>query len=251
MKELKKICLEAGNETPMVTLWGFPPTYKFDPGKKEEMANNNGDSKTAKLNKLAQEVKVCQKCPLGKTRIQAVFGVGNPSARIIFIGEGPGYEEDRKGEPFVGKAGQLLDKILASINLARRPSPGVETIYIANVVKCHPMINPKQPDLRGNDRPPTQPEAMSCFPYLLRQIEIINPQIICTLGNAAAKVILGTNQGITSIRGQFFEFYHPQLNKNIQVLPTYHPAALLRNPNLKKDVWEDMKLLRKQLTVNS
>lgn len=183
----------------------------------------------------------CHLCPLGDTRIKLVFGVGNPDAEVLFVGEGPGFEEDRKGEPFVGKAGQLLDRILRAIDLDR------SNVYIANVVKCHPMINPGRPELRGNDRPPGAKEMETCFPFLKEQISIINPKIIVTLGATAARAMLQTGSGISRIRGtlqsvSFFDNRPP-----IPVLPTYHPAALLRDESLKRPVWEDMKLLKRFL----
>ncbi len=199
-------------------------------------------SKTELLRQLKQNgIGNCQRCHLGSTRTQLVFGVGNPNASVMFIGEGPGYEEDRKGEPFVGKAGQLLDKILASIGLDRTK------VYIANIVKCHPMVDPSKPDLRGNDRPPTPEEMQECLPFLKKQIEIIHPAIIVLLGATAAKALLNTFEGITKLRGRLREVALIDGKSPIKVLPTYHPAALLRNPDLKKDVWEDMKLLRKLL----
>jgi DNA polymerase len=177
-------------------------------------------------------------CPLGDTRTKLVFGVGNPEADIMFIGEGPGFEEDRQGEPFVGKAGQLLDKILAAIGLDRT------RVYIANIVKCHPMIRPDQPEARGNDRPPAPAEIEKCLPFLKEQIKIIRPRVIVTLGATATRALLGTSQGITALRGKWTEISVEEGGR-IPVLPTFHPAALLRDPNLKKDVWEDMKLLRR------
>ncbi len=200
------------------------------------------------LEALYNQYKDCTRCALGGSRIKFVFGVGNPEASVLFIGEGPGYEEDRRGEPFVGKAGQLLDKILASIGLSRE-----KNAYIANIVKCHPMLHPETPEARGNDRPPTPQETAACSPILYAQISIIQPKIIVTLGSPSTKTILQTGQGISTIRGKLFPLPRPLQNlegtipdipDGIQVLPTYHPAALLRNPNLKQDVWTDMKLLR-------
>lgn len=196
----------------------------------------------ARMRELAAEIDACRRCPLGSTRIKTAPGVGDVKARVMFIGEGPGYEEDRKGEPFVGKAGQLLDKILASIGLSR------ETVFIANIVKCHPMKNPGQPEARGNDRPPTPEEAAACRPFLDEQIGLVNPRIIVTLGATAIRSLMGEDVSITRIRGQWRE-YRPAQGAPIRLLPTYHPAALLRNPDLKKDVWEDMKSLRRELAA--
>ena len=228
------------------------------------------DGKT--LAALYERYKDCVACPLGNTRIKFVFGVGNPGAQVMFIGEGPGYEEDRRGEPFVGKAGQLLDKILAAIQLDRTK------VYIANIVKCHPMANPETPEARGNDRAPSTFEAETCAPILKQQIAIIQPRVIVTLGSPSTRMILQTMEGITKLRGRLVPFpvdkhygaettaapalfgddgnskpavaLSPEQRvalQTIQVLPTYHPAALLRNPHLKKDAWEDMKLLRDSL----
>jgi DNA polymerase len=198
-------------------------------------------SKAERLRLLfEQEIGDCHRCPLGDTRIKLVFGVGNPEARVMFVGEGPGYDEDRKGEPFVGRAGQLLDKIIASIGLDRTKA------YIANVAKCHPMKEPSTPDARGNDRPPTPEEMSACLPFLKKQIEIIRPEIVVSLGATAAKGLLGNIGGITSIRGKLFSITLDD-GTVIPVLPTFHPAALLRDPELKKPVWDDMKQLRDRL----
>ncbi len=183
----------------------------------------------------------CHLCPLGDTRIKIVFGVGDPNAEVLFIGEGPGYDEDRRGEPFVGKAGQLLDKIMLAIELDRTK------VYIANVVKCHPMVDPRQPDKRGNDRPPSPEEIEKCRPFLMEQIRIINPKIIVTLGGTATKAVLQTTRGITSVRGQVFDVELVPGHASFRVLPTFHPAALLRDETLKRPVWEDMKKLKSLL----
>src|SRR5882724_3661402 len=129
--------------------------------------------KEAALNALYEQYKDCTRCDLGHTRIKIVFGVGNPNSKVLFIGEGPGYEEDRRGEPFVGKAGQLLDKMMAAIGLSRQTNA-----YIANIVKCHPMANPQTPEARGNDRPPSPEEVETCAPILLQQIAILQPKVI-------------------------------------------------------------------------
>jgi DNA polymerase len=187
------------------------------------------------LESLKQHTQNCKKCGLAKSRLNVVFGVGDPKAKLLFIGEGPGFDEDHKGEPFVGRAGQLLNKIIESIGLTR------EQVYIANIVKCHPVIDPTDVEKHGNDRPPTPEEVTSCKPYLDCQIDIIKPKVICLLGNSSAQTILATEIGISKLRGVFCEY------KGIKVMPTYHPAALLRNPSLKKEVWEDMKMIREAL----
>ena len=166
--------------------------------------------------------------------VQASMRDARSPADVLFIGEGPGYQEDREGEPFVGPAGQLLDKILASIGLSR------QTVYIANIVKCHPMKDPSTPEARGNDRPPTPEEAAACRPFLDEQIAAVNPRVIVTLGATAARELLGVSS-ITRERGRWREY------NGIKALPTFHPAALLRDESLKKDVWMDMKALKAEL----
>jgi len=193
------------------------------------------------MESLSEKVRNCRKCPLGHARLNAVFGVGSPKARVVFVGEGPGFQEDHQGEPFVGRSGQLLDKILETVLGLKRSD-----VYIANIVKCHPMKNPETPEAHGNDRPPTPEEISACRPYLDEQLRAIKPACIVTLGSVATKVLLGMDKGISLMRGQWYDYPvelfgpgHP-----IKVLPTYHPAALLRNPNLKRDTWEDMKMLK-------
>lgn len=165
----------------------------------------------------------CQKCSLGKTRNKFVFGVGNPNANALFIGEGPGADEDTLGEPFVGRAGKLLTDILKAINFSR------DEVYIANIVKCRPPGN----------RTPSQDEMDKCLPYLEKQIELIKPILIMCLGATAATGLLKKKDSLTNMRQKVFEY------KGIKTLVTYHPAALLRNPNWKRGCWEDVKLFRK------
>ena len=164
----------------------------------------------------------CQLCPLGKTRNKFVYGVGNPNAKLLIIGEAPGADEDRLGEPFVGRAGQLLDKILAAINLSR------QEVYIANILKCRPP----------NNRDPLPDEVAQCRPYLNEQIRLIQPKLICLLGRIAAQALFETTTPLGKMRGQWHEY------AGVPVIVTYHPAALLRFPGYKKDTWEDMKTLR-------
>ena len=167
----------------------------------------------------------CQLCELSKTRNKLVYGAGNPNAEVLFIGEAPGADEDRIGEPFVGRAGQLLDKILAAIQLSR------QTVYIANILKCRPPQN----------RDPQPGEMELCFPYLYEQIRIIKPKVICTLGRVASQALLKTTTPLGKLRKNWQEF------ENIPVLVTYHPAALLRFPGYKRDTWEDMKKLKAKI----
>jgi len=167
----------------------------------------------------------CKRCKLHRTRRTIVFGEGNEKATLMFVGEGPGYDEDVQGRPFVGKAGQLLTKIIESINLSR------EEVYIANIVKCRPPQN----------RNPETDEIQSCNPFLMDQIRVIRPRIICALGSFAAQTLLKTSTKISELRGKIFDI------EGIKVIPTYHPAFLLRNPERKRDVWEDMKKIAEYL----
>ncbi|MEW5925667.1 MAG: uracil-DNA glycosylase [Candidatus Zixiibacteriota bacterium] len=166
----------------------------------------------------------CQKCPLGATRTKFVYGVGNPKANVMFIGEAPGRDEDLRGEPFVGRAGQLLDKILAAINFKR------EDVYIANILKCRPP----------NNRDPQPDEMQTCMPYLMEQIRLIKPKIICALGRISAQGLLQTTTPLGKLRGHWHDF------SGIPFIVTYHPAALLRFPMYKRDTWEDVQRLRQK-----
>ena len=193
------------------------------------------------LEELTEKIHACRACPLGAARIQAVPGVGSAEAKVMFIGEGPGFQEDHKGEPFVGRSGQLLDKIMESIGLSR------SSVYIANIVKCHPMKNPADPESRGNDRPPTPEEMAACRGWLESQIRAIRPRVIVTLGAVPAKALLQDMTPITQIRGKWRVYDPGEGLPSIKLLPTFHPAALLRNPDLKRDVWTDMKSLKEEL----
>ena len=198
------------------------------------------DAIAAAMTALSDEVRACRKCPLGHARIKAVFGVGSPKAEVVFIGEGPGYAEDHSGEPFVGRSGKLLDKILETVLGLSRGQ-----VYIANIVKCHPMKDPEHPESMGNDRPPSPEEISACRPYLEKQLTLIKPRCVVTLGSVAAKLILGETRGISLLRGKWYDYPNGLFGSHaLKVLPTYHPAALLRNPNLKRDTWEDMKMLK-------
>jgi len=166
----------------------------------------------------------CQRCRLAQHRESIVFGSGSPTAKLVFVGEGPGFEEDRQAQPFVGPAGQLLTKIIAAIKLTRKQ------VYICNIVKCRPP---------GNRNPETD-EIDTCFPFLERQIAAIQPDYICALGAIAAQTLLNTTEPISKLRGRFHQY------KKIKVIATYHPAYLLRNPEKKRNVWEDMKILMKE-----
>jgi uracil-DNA glycosylase family 4 len=160
----------------------------------------------------------CTRCKLSKGRTKIVFGTGSPKAQLMFVGEGPGRDEDLSGEPFVGRAGKLLTDMIKAMGLQR------EDVYIANIVKCRPPDN----------RQPEQDEVAACSPFLMRQIDVIQPKVICTLGNTPTQTLMQTTQGISRFRGEWFEF------RNAKLMPTYHPAYLLRNPAAKADVWKDL-----------
>jgi DNA polymerase len=179
------------------------------------------------LDKIADEVSRCRKCGLGSTRTNAVPGEGHPKARIMFIGEAPGADEDAQGRPFVGRAGQLLDRVIEACGLKR------SDVFIGNILKCRPPEN----------RDPRPDEIISCLPYLQRQIEIIEPEVIVALGAHAARTLLNTNKPIGQLRGHFHEYYAGIGRPPIKLMPTYHTAYLLRNysPENRKRVWEDMK----------
>ncbi len=181
----------------------------------------------ADLAAMGRALAGCRRCRLAAGRTQVVFGVGHPKARVVFVGEGPGADEDRVGEPFVGRAGQLLNAMLPAIGLARAD------VYIANVVKCRPPGN----------RDPESDEAAACLPFLKRQIELIDPEVIVCLGRVAARHLLGTTAPISSYRGRWTKW------AGRDVLPTFHPAYLLRNPAAKREAWADLKRLRDRLAA--
>lgn len=189
-----------------------------------------GEDKARLLEELRAEIGDCRRCKLAGTRSTIVFGEGSPEARVMFIGEGPGKDEDLQGRPFVGRAGVLLTAIIEKGMRMRR-----EEVYIANVVKCRPTV-----DMAFvRDRPPDEEETAACGGFLKKQIAIIRPEVIVTLGNPSTKFLLGLREGITKVHGRWF------LYEGIPVLPTYHPSFVLRNGGdaspLKKDVWEDIK----------
>jgi uracil-DNA glycosylase len=170
------------------------------------------------LERIRTDLGECTRCRLHERRRSIVFGVGNPAAKLVFVGEGPGADEDAQGLPFVGRAGKLLTQMIEAMGLKR------EDVYICNVVKCRPPEN----------RQPEKDEVATCSPYLLRQIDAIRPQVIVCLGSVAAQTLLSTNQGISKFRGEWLEF------RGTRLLATYHPAYLLRNPPAKSEVWKDL-----------
>jgi uracil-DNA glycosylase family 4 len=175
------------------------------------------------LDELNRQICTCLKCPLGQTRAKFVFGVGNPTATLMIIGEAPGADEDAQGEPFVGRAGQLLNKILEAVHFKR------EEVYICNIIKCRPPGN----------RKPASDEVDQCLPYLRKQVELIKPKMILCLGLTAAENLLRTTESLSSLRGRVLQY------EGIPLMVTYHPAALLRNPNWKRPTWEDVQAMRK------
>lgn len=190
---------------------------------KQEMTQNLGQ-----LESFFHEIKECMKCPLGATRTNFVFGVGSPKADLMFVGEAPGRDEDLKGIPFVGRAGQLLTLMLQSIGLSR------EEVFIANVLKCRPP----------NNRDPQAEEIEKCEPYLLKQIEMISPKLIVTLGRFASASLLRTKSALGTLREQMHDY------NQLPLIVTYHPAALLRNPTLKRQAWEDLTKISDYLKKN-
>jgi uracil-DNA glycosylase len=177
------------------------------------------------LEAVRTELGDCRRCPLGDLRHRLVFGEGNPHAELVFVGEAPGADEDAQGRPFVGSAGQLLMKIIVAMGLKR------EEVYICNILKCRPPGN----------RNPQPEEIVTCEPFLIRQLEAIRPRVICALGSFAAHTLLKSEAPITVLRGRFHSY------QGIPLMPTYHPAYLLRNPGAKKQVWEDVQTIMKVL----
>jgi uracil-DNA glycosylase family 4 len=182
-------------------------------------------------------VQGCERCRLCEKRTQTVFGVGHARPDLVFVGEGPGADEDAKGEPFVGRAGQLLTKMIAAMTLTR------EQVYICNVVKCRPPGN----------RTPSEDEMQTCSPFLVRQLAILRPKVIVTLGRPASQSLLATKTPISKLRGSFHEFPPPALAHlqlpTAQLMPTFHPAYLLRNPPAKKEAWEDLQQVMQALNI--
>jgi uracil-DNA glycosylase len=181
--------------------------------------------KPGALRAIRDDIGDCTRCRLHKGRKNIVFGVGNANADLMFVGEGPGADEDEQGEPFVGRAGQLLNNMIAAMGLQRRD------VYIANVVKCRPPQN----------RTPEKDECDTCSPFLMRQIEVIRPKVIVALGAVAAKNLLAMNDSMASLRGRWYEF------KGARLAVTYHPAYLLRDPRQKKEAWKDLQMVMKYL----
>lgn len=185
-------------------------------------------SKKKQLEALHDSIRDCKLCKLCKERTQVVFGVGNPNAKLVFVGEGPGADEDKKGEPFVGRAGQLLTKMIEGGMTLKRSD-----IYICNVVKCRPPQN-RNPELE---------EIASCEPFLKQQLQIIKPKVIVALGKFAAQTLLRTDTPISKMRGKWHTY------EGIRMMPTYHPAYLLRSPSEKRTAWEDLQEVMRELKI--
>lgn len=185
------------------------------------------------LKDIAKEVAACRKCVLGDSRTNAVPGEGNPNADLVFVGEGPGADEDAQGRPFVGRSGQLLDKIIIAMGLKR------SDVYICNIVKCRPPEN----------REPRPEEIISCLPFLKRQLGLIRPEVIVALGAPSTRTLLSTNKPIGQLRGKFYDFNFDDFSEPIKLMPTFHPAYLLRNysDDNRRKVWEDMKTVLAEL----
>jgi len=213
LKNLMVVDREVGLEPPMLS----PSSLDY---------LDMGSSHLNSLEELRAFIGECKRCKLCHDRTNLVFGEGSPKARLVFVGEGPGREEDLAGRPFVGEAGRLLTKIIENGMGLKR-----EDVYICNVVKCRPPGN----------RDPEEDEVEACLPFLKQQLQIINPEVICALGRVSAQSLLGQGFKITKERGKWFSFLE------IPVMPTYHPAYLLRNPSAKRQVWEDVQKIMKHM----
>ncbi len=196
------------------------------PSRKKALPSPPPSSSPLTLEDVREELGDCRRCKLHSTRTNIVFGTGNPRAKLVFVGEGPGRDEDLQGQPFVGLAGQLLTKIIAAVGLKR------EEVYICNILKCRPPGN----------RNPQPDEIAACEPFLIRQLQAIRPRAICALGTFAAHALLKSEAPISVLRGRFHAY------QGIALMPTYHPAYLLRNPAAKKQVWEDVRMIMKVLS---
>ena len=185
--------------------------------------NNSHSSFSSNITSFENQINKCHKCDLGNSRTNFVFGIGDPDASLMLVGEAPGEKEDIEGEPFVGRAGKLLDKILIAIGRSRN-----KDVFICNVLKCRPP----------NNRDPLSTEVKECEPYLKHQINLIKPKLIVALGRIAGKTLLGVDNSLKSMRGEIHNYY------DIPLIVTYHPAALLRNPNWKPQVWKDFKWIK-------
>jgi DNA polymerase len=206
------------------------PIFSADPTSDAgRLAAIDVDNRPAALKAIREIIGDCTRCKLHKQgRKQVVFGVGNPNAELMFVGEAPGADEDQQGEPFVGRAGQLLNNMITAMGLRR------EDVYIANVIKCRPPGN----------RTPERDECETCSPFLMRQIDVIRPKVIVALGAVAAKNLLGLNESMANLRGRFYDF------RGTKLAVTYHPAFLLRDPRQKKEAWKDLQMVMKEMGMS-
>ena len=201
----------------------------------DRVSHTNNIQNIESLNQLERFIKTSDNCPLKNQALNTVFADGNPSSKIMLIGEAPGAEEDKLGKPFVGAAGQLLNKMLAAINLDRN------SVYITNIVPWRPPSN----------RAPNTEEILQCLPFIQKHIEIIQPSILVLLGGTATKAILATTLGITKLRGKWHEYNSLNIKEPIPTMAMYHPAFLLRSPGHKKEAWEDLQKIQKKITTMS
>ena len=199
----------------------------------DRVSHPNNIQNIESLNQLERFIKTSNNCPLKNQALNTVFADGNPSSKIMLIGEAPGAEEDKLGKPFVGAAGQLLNKMLAAINLDRN------SVYITNIVPWRPP----------NNRAPNTEEILQCLPFIQKHIEIIQPSILVLLGGTATKAILATTLGITKLRGKWHEYNSLNIEEPIPTMAMYHPAFLLRSPGHKKEAWEDLQKIQKKLQL--
>ncbi|ACM21866.1 uracil-DNA glycosylase [Geotalea daltonii FRC-32] len=203
------------------------PPASVEPAPAEGSPPDPVSAEKETLDKVRLDLGNCTRCGLSGTRTNLVFGIGNPAARLVFVGEAPGRDEDLQGEPFVGEAGQLLTKIIGAMQFKR------SDVYICNILKCRPPGN----------RNPQQEEIEQCQPFLLRQLHAVNPEAIVCLGTFAAQTLLQTKEPISKLRGRFHDYH------GIPLMPTFHPAFLLRNPAMKREVWEDMQKVMRLLDI--
>lgn len=217
--------IDAGRIPSYLYMKGDVPQNNSPVRNKLPVENHRSPQKAITLEDVKQELGDCQRCPLGRLRTNLVFGEGNSNAKLVFVGEAPGGDEDIQGRPFVGRAGQLLTRIIDAMGLKR------SDVYICNILKCRPPGN----------RNPRPEEINECEPFLIKQLEVIKPRVICALGTFAAHTLLQKDVPITLLRGKFHAYH------GIQLMPTYHPAYLLRNPGAKKQVWEDVQKIMKVL----
>ncbi|MEK6246676.1 MAG: uracil-DNA glycosylase [Planctomycetales bacterium] len=226
--EIRATLASARSQFEYLTDLGFEEQKVTAPAGSDVQNAEAANPDSAALDAIFNELGNCQRCGLGASRTKLVYGVGNPNARLVLVGDAPGREEDLQGEPFVGEAGQLLDRILQAMGMHRND------VYLCNVLKCRPP----------NNRDPQPEEGATCEAFLVRQIAAIRPQVIIALGRFAVHSLLKTNAPISKLRGEWQNY------QGIPLMPTYHPAYLLNNPEGKRDVWDDMKQVLRRLQTD-